>query len=219
MAKNRQFNSGKLGQSGGAGIVLVLLLLVLGLGAFSGWLWLNGNGETPEQQLTVAVSEARRLQREEDQARFDEERQSPYRRYEAPDIYGDITVRFPKNWNLYVQDDSEKATEIDLYMNPDFIRIQAGVDTVYAFRMQLNDELFDEQNQNFAEAARDGDLKASSITVSGLEGVLYDGEIAKGHEGLLAVLPYRDKTLVLWTESRQYADEFTQILQRTEISR
>lgn len=199
----------------------VLAFLVIVLGSLSAWALIKYNEEkdTVSQQVAAAVEEARTQQRQEDERRFEEERKNPYRSYSAPEVFGGIAFEFPKNWNVHSVDTTRGSTQIDLTIHPEAVRETDNGVNIYAFRMQLIDELFDQQNRRYQRMAEKGELKAQPVTVSEIEGVQYDGEVVKDKDGRLIVLPYRDKTITIWTESRDYLDDFQEILRRAQISR
>jgi len=199
----------------------VLAFLVIVLGGLSTWALISYNQErqTVNQQVSDAVQEAREQQRAEDEKRFEEERKNPYRSYSVPEVFGGITLEFPRNWSLHVKDSTSGATQVDLTMHPEIIRESAGSLDIYAFRMQLVDRLFESANRNYQRDAERGNLKAEAVTISGIDGVQYDGEVVRNKNGRLVVLPYRDKTIVMWTESRDFISDFQEIMRRAQISR
>lgn len=199
----------------------VLAFLVIVVGSFSFWAFTNytKQRDTVNQQVSAAVQEARKQQRTDDEKRFEEERKSPYRSYTAPEVFGGITLEFPKNWNVYVIDKTGSGTQVDLTIHPDKVRESGDSTNIYAFRMELKDSLFERENESLKRDTERGNLKAKSVTVSDIEGVQYDGEIERDINGRKIILPYRDKTIIMWTESRDYFNDFQEIMRRAQISR
>lgn len=202
-------------------IIYVLGFLVVALGALAGWSLYSYHQErtTVQQQIDAAVKEAKQEQKEADEARFEEQRKKPYRTYEMPEVFGVVSISFPKTWNVYVEDTTSGTTLVDVIMHPRIIRMQKGVDDPKAFRLQLVDRLFEDATNNYRSKVDRGDLNANTITVSGLEGVRYEGNIENEHTGSLVALPFRDKTILMWTESRKFESEFNTILKQADINR
>lgn len=209
-------------QKGNTSTVIVgtLSFLIVALLGLSGWALYQYNQErtTVQQQIDQAVEEARESQRVEDEERFEEERQNPYRTYSAPGVFGSINIDIPRNWNMYAEESTSSRTQIDLAVHPDIVREQSGPEDPYAFRMQLEDSLYQEIVSNYQRDVEREELQSRAIEVSGLQGVRLSGAISRDHNGVLVVLPYRDKTILLWTEGSSYRDEFDVILQEAEIN-
>lgn len=202
-------------------IIATLSFLAITLAGLSGWAYYEYHQarETVDTQIEEAVSEAREQQRQEDEARFEEEQRNPFRTYTAPSVYGAIEIAFPKNWNVYVEDDTSDSLQIDLFIHPDMIRMQDGTDRPFAFRMQLHNELYQDIVDGYQSEIEDGEIESSTATASDIEGVRLSGQITDSHSGEMIILPYRDKTVQLWTEGGNYRDQFSTILERADISR
>ncbi|MCA9313588.1 hypothetical protein KDA08_04740, partial [Candidatus Saccharibacteria bacterium] len=57
-----------------------------------------------------------------------------------------------------------------------------------------------------------GELKATSVSISGVTGARLDGMLKKDQEGSLVIFPLRDKTLKVWTESKDFRTDFNDIV-------
>jgi hypothetical protein len=201
-------------------IIGVLVFLVVVLGSLSGWALHKYQQERTgvQQRIDEEVQKARQEQRRADEARFEQERKTPYKVYTAPSVYGSIAVSYPKSWSVYVEDDTSGNTNIDLFIHPDIIRRQGGRDRPLAFRMQLENGLFADVTDEYRNDVENGDLKANDVTISGIKGVRYEGNIQDEHQGSLVALPYRDRTILMWMESRDFSKEFNTILERVDIT-
>jgi hypothetical protein len=202
-------------------IMFILGAAVVVLAVVAGWASWQYYQEriTVQEQIDAAVQEAKQEQKRKDEARFEEERKKPYRTYTAPQVFGAIEISFPKTWNVYVEDGTRGSPQIDLTMHPELVRVQEDGDHPWAFRLQLLDQLYEKATRTYRRDAGNGDLNANAITVSGIEGVRYEGKIRDEFEGSLVALPYRDKTILMWTESGRYESEFNTVLERADISR
>lgn len=197
----------------------VLVFLVVVLAGLSGWAVYAYIQErnTVQEQIQAAETAAREDQQAQAEEQFEEERRNPFRTYTAPDVFGTVEIDFPKNWNVYVEDTTSGSTQIDLYIHPDMIRMHDS-EHPFAFRMQLIDRLFDDETSDYRRDVERDEMQADTIQVSGVEGVRYRGELDSGFEGVLVALPFRDKTILLWTEGDSYRDEFNQILDAANIN-
>lgn len=202
-------------------IIIILGLLVVVLGGLAGWSLYSYQQEktTVQEQIDAAVQQAKQEQKQADEARFEKERKKPYRTYSAPDVFGAITLSFPKNWNVYVEDSTRGNPLMDVKMHPDLVREQEESDRPKAFRMQLVNDLYEEATSDYRRDVERDELQANTVTVSGIEGVRYEGNIADEHDGSLVALPYRDKTILMWTESQKFVPDFNTVLKRADINR
>jgi hypothetical protein len=60
-----------------------------------------------------------------------------------------------------------------------------------------------------------GKIRTSAFTapkVPGVVGIRVDGEVVTGKNGSMIILPLRDKTLKIWTESPQFVGDFNNII-------
>ena len=202
-------------------ILGILIFLVVGLAGLSGWaIWQYiEERDTVEQQIEVAVDEALGEQREELEEEFEQELRNPFRTYSPPDVFGAIDIKLPKNWNIYVEEDEGGNLPVDLYIHPELVRDFDGELGPVAFRMQLVDELYDQATRNVRRDVDRGELDASTTEVSGIEGDRYEGVVRDDYVGVKVSLPYRDKTILMWTESESYLDDFEEMLEESSISR
>lgn len=202
-------------------IIFIVGFIALVFGGLAIWALLQYNKErnTVQEQVDAAVEEAREDQQEKAEAKFEEEQKRPFRTYTAPDVFGGIEILFPKNWNVYVEDTTSGSPQIDLYIHPNQVRVQNGEAGPVAFRMQLVNELFEKATSSYRKDVEKGELTAKAVEVSGIGGTRYEGKIRDDFKGSLVAIPYRDKTLLLWTESNNFRADFNNILGQTHINR
>ncbi|MEX0934605.1 MAG: hypothetical protein WDZ42_02275 [Candidatus Saccharimonadales bacterium] len=201
------------------GVLIFTTVAFLGL---SIWAIYNYHQErtTVNEQIDEAVAEARADQTEIEKAQFEEELQNPYKTYSAPNVFGDINLEVPKNWNIYSEDGTSGRVQLDLFVHPNLVRNnRSDTNEPYAFRMELRDELYNTSIRGFQRDVDRGDLRSNTVEVSGIEGLRFEGQITKDQTGHLVALPFRDKTIWMWTEGSKYMDQFEKILELAELGR
>ena len=62
-----------------------------------------------------------------------------------------------------------------------------------------------------------GKVTAKSVTVSGIGGTRFEGQIDDEQTGSMIFIPLRDKTLTIWTESGDYTNDFNTIIERLSV--
>ena len=173
---------------------------------------------TVDQQVAEAVEQAKKEQQALDEADFVQRQKMPYRTYSAPNVLGAISVSFPKNWNLYAEEKQNDQTQLNLFFDPDLVRSAQTYEGAYALRVTLEQTLYTKIIDGFKKQIEDGELRAQPIKISNINGTRYSGLVGDGKQGLMIVLPVRDKTLTMWTESGNYASDFNKIISQLKVS-
>lgn len=173
---------------------------------------------TVDLQRSEAAEIAKTEQKQADEAAFAESLKEPYRTYTAPAVLGALTVSFPKTWNVYAVENSSSNVQLDLFFNPDIVRADNTYDGTYSLRLTFAETLYTEVTKKLQNDVEKGLLRAQPITVKGVEGTRYSGQVTKEHTGVMVILPIRDKTLTLWSESTDYAKDFDSIIEKLQVS-
>lgn len=206
------------------GILLAILggatLLFAGL-----FLWSFSQAQTATSTLNKATlraaQEAAAKQKKADLAASITALEVPYRSYQAPISFGSFTINFPKSWSSRVAETAENPTQVNLSVNPDFVRYKGDQAQAVALRVRLiqqNSNLF---LANYADSIKSGVLKKSTIVVSGQNAVALTGHYQddSGSAGFvrLVAVPVRDKVLVFSCENGLYTSEFETTLSQSKI--
>ena len=198
--------------------VLLVLTIAMGVVAIYYILKYNEQKSTVDQQKTAAAQTAREEQKQADEAAYAERDKLPYRSYEAPAVLGAIKIEFPKIWNVYAVEEEKSDTQLDIFMYPGVVRAEKSSTEAYALRVKLQRKLYQDVVKANQQKVEKGELKASAVTISGATGTRYEGEVVQGRSGSLILLPVRDKTLSIWTESPDYLNDYNQIIEKLAIS-
>jgi hypothetical protein len=163
-------------------------------------------------QINSAVTDAKQQQQNDDKKTFAEQEKLPLRSYQAPANINGIKISFPKTWSDYVNlTQANGSTPLDFYANPDFVPAQTS-DVRYALRVQLTNQAYNQIVQQYNSQVQQGKATAKPITLNGVQGIRIDGTLMSQIQGAMVVLPIRDKTLLLWTESQDFVNDFNKII-------
>lgn len=168
-----------------------------------------------EAASEVAVAKAESAK----EAEFAERDKDPYRGYTGPSTYGSLTYGFPKTWSVYLEE-KESGTILDFYGHPLLIR-GLGKENSFAFRAQILDSPYDKEVEKFQKQAEKGEVAVSAFRltqVPSVLGVRVTGEVVNEKQGVMVLLPIRDKTIKLWTESNDFAADFDRIIESTTFN-
>ncbi len=192
-------------------LILTIVLLLASLG-FGTWAFIqmqdykNNVDDKVATATAVAVKEAETKKDNE----FIEREKQPLKSYASPAQLGSINIKYPKSWSAYIDESGKGSSGLDGYFNPNIVP-GVSTDTSYALRVQVVDQSFADVVRSFDSAVKQGKAKSQPyqpVNVGGVVGVRIDGEIASKQQGIIVLLPLRDKTIKLYTQSDRYFADF-----------
>lgn len=194
-------------------IPLVLsVLMLLGALGFGVWAFASRQDykDNVDQKVATAVEIAKKETETAKDNEFTEKEKSPLKSYQGPSQYGSLTIKYPKTWSGYVDDSGRGNAQLDGYFHPSTV---PGVQSKasYALRIQVTDRPFSEEVKAFDSGVKNGTVKTSSYRprkVSDVVGLKVEGEIDSQKQGIMILLPSRDKTVKIFTESNQFYNDF-----------
>lgn len=213
-------------EQGGIGTVITFVLmglLVVGGAAFGFWAFSERDKykNDTDKLIAEAVEVAKEEQKAADTADFTEKEKLPYEVYKGPGEFGGINIQYPKTWELYVDINTRNTTNpVKGYAHPVFV---PGVqsDTAFALRFEI-------VGSDYAELIKrsESNVKSGATTVKPFRapkvpsvlGARLNGKLPNNEEGSMVLLPVRDKTLQIWTESQAYVKDFEEIIKQISFS-
>ncbi len=196
-------------------VTVVFLLGSLGfaLYAYSGMQDYKNNSD---KKVEAAVELAKQETSTAKDKEFVEKEKVPHRMYTSPDTLATVHFEYPKTWSAFMteSDNTNSGTPLDGYIHPDFVPgTQSGTD--FALRVQVESKPYADLLSQYEGKVKQGKVKISpykSPKMQSVLGVRIEGEINKAQKNVLIMLPIRDKTLLIWTESMQFLDDFDKIV-------
>lgn len=205
-----------------------ILLVVLGLTTliFAGlFLFSYDQASTATKTLNQAkqkaAAEAAQKQKKADIAANLAALEIPYRSYQAPTAFGSFTVNFPKSWSSRVSEIAENKTQVNLSVNPEFVRYKGEQALPVALRVRLIQQTSNSFIAEFSETIKSRKLTKSTMTVSGQNAIVLSGNF-KSEDGLsgfvrLVAVPVRDKVIVFTCENGLYTQQFETVIAQAKI--
>jgi len=200
-----------------SGILLIFMTLGFVMSsALAVWAFIGAQENQTNLDSKVAAATEVAVQEAESakEVEFIEREKTPFRSYAGSSTYGSLSFGFPKSWNVYAVESSSRNI-LDFYAHPGLIP-GIGREVNFAFRVQIVDTSYDKEVSKLKSAVEKGTLTAVSYRptlVSSELGVRLEGELSKDKVGALVLLPQRDKTFKIWTESVDYVADFDKILE------
>jgi hypothetical protein len=199
--------------------VVLTITLVLLAGTIGGFVWAYMSREdykkNSDQKVAAAVEVAKKDEGTVKDKEFAEKEKNPLKEYKTPAAYGSVSIMYPKTWSAYVAEASSNASlPVDAYFHPNIV---PGFDsgTAYALRVQVTGEDYARELKHFDSLVKNGRVKTSAYQapkMTSVTGTRVEGELVKGQKSIMVLLPLRDKTIKISTQSPQYAADFDNIV-------
>lgn len=208
-----------------AGFIDVMLIglvgcgiLLLGAIVFAGWAYSGYQDYKKNSNVKSAAAAAasKEQTQKEDAAQYAEESKNPLKTHVGPDIYGSVTVQYPKTWSGYVNEQvGGSGVPMNDYFHPDVVNNTQNQNNAYALRVQITNTTYSATMQQFQALAKTGKVQVTPYKlpkVPSVVGSRIDGQITAAKQGSMIVLPLRNVTLQVSTEASDYEADFDNII-------
>jgi len=198
-------------------ILSVLLLASLGFGI---WAFMERQDykQNSDQKSAQAVEAALAQQKITLDGEFAEKEKLPNKTYTTPSDSGGVKIVYPKTWGAYVEENGQGGSPINGWFHPGFVPDKTTNDNIFALRVEVLEQpyatileqyrIYIQQNQIVVQPFRPA-LVQSEL------GSRIDGKFEPTNpkiEGAVVLLPLRDKTLKISTQSTAYLADFNNVL-------
>jgi hypothetical protein len=213
-------NMFKLDEKGSLALPLAIVsfFLVASL-SFAIWAFIGRQDfkNNVDQKVEAAVEVAKTEEAARKDAEFAEAEKQPFRTYQGSDIFGSLRFDYPKTWSSY---SGGKSGATDLYYYPDSVP-EVASETAFALRVQIVSTAYDQSLKTFDSSAKSGKVTVAAFRPSKVPSVLgsrLNGEVVSKKQGSMVLLPLRDKTIKIWTESNSFINDFNVLLESLSYS-
>jgi len=187
-------------------ILSVLLVAALGFGVWA-FMSMSDYKNNSDKKSVAAVEVATAEQKVKLDAEYAEKDKQPYATYSGKPDAGSIQLLYPRTWSAHVIEQSKGNMPIESYFHPGFVPDTLGDATSFALRLEVVDTQYAEILKQY-----ESQVKQSAITIAPYKfakvpdslGSIITGKIFSGRDkvqGTMVIMPIRDKTLKVWTES------------------
>ncbi|MBP9131757.1 hypothetical protein KBF61_01350 [Candidatus Saccharibacteria bacterium] len=166
-----------------------------------------------DEFATAAVEKASDSYKKGIDAKYFQKEKEPFLDFDGPELLGGITFKYPKTWSVLVKQNVSSTEQIDAYLHPSIIRFDEESSRSYALRLQLLKTTYSEAVSPYLGLVQEGKLKSKAVVFNGAEGLRLDGQLSEEDRGSMIILPIRDKTMLFWTESPDFVDDFNTMLE------
>lgn len=198
---------------------IVALLLATGLVislAFGVWAFMGMQANKTDLDEKIAVAERVAVNKAEElkELEFAEREKDPYKNFIGSATFGSLSFDFPKSWSVFLEE-KDSGTVLDFYSHPGVVK---GTDksNSFALRAQIISSTYDKEAEKMQKLVETGKATATAFipknVPSGL-GIRVVGEVVTDKQGVMVLIPQRDKTIKIWTESPDFISDFDKIIE------
>jgi hypothetical protein len=195
--------------------VILLALFFIGSAIFAVWAYSSRQDykNNSDAKSAAAVAANKKVVQTADAKQFAEEAKKPLKAYDGPAAYGSLHVMYPKTWSAYV-DVNNSSEPLNAYFHSDYVPA-TDMKQAYNLRIRVNTTSYNSLLLTFQGLVKGGKVTSVPYKLPKLPdvvGVRLDGQAVPGNaqaSGTMIMLPMRDKTLQIWTESPDFLPDFT----------
>jgi hypothetical protein len=206
----------RIGERGAINILLIPFIMVVffffGVVGFAFWAYSGRSHYKNEsdQEVAKAVQQAIADTQEADATKYAEEAKKPYETYIGPAAFGNVTVNYPKTWSSYVIENERGGNPINGYFQPLTVPNVTDQDKTFALRVELVQTSYDTVLNQFKASLQIGKVTVAPYTLAKVPSVVgsrVEGQITPLKQGTMIILPLRNMTLKIWTESNDFKSD------------
>lgn len=201
------------------GALVTIILLAVFTVAFAGlsvWAFINymDQKDNVDEKVSRAVATAEKQQADKLEAEFIQREKEPNANFSGPSDFGTLSFKYPKTWNLYVENDGASGGDYLAYFSPGQVPPAGSASSRYALRATIVNTDYDAILRGFDARVKKGDLKTSAVkAANGATGTRLDGTFSNDLRGSAVIFKIRDKTTVIRTDANTFMEDFDKLIQ------
>jgi hypothetical protein len=195
--------------------LILAIVLLFSTAGFSAWAFNSRQDykNHSDQKSATAAAAAVKATQTADAALYAEQAKSPLKTFVGPAQYGSITVQYPKTWSGYVI--ANTSIPLSAYFQSDVVPDVTSQNNAYALRIQVLNQTYAQVLQFYSSQVQSKQVTVTPYNlpkVSSVIGSRVDGQISQQNQGSYIILPLRNVTLVISTESQAFETDFNNII-------
>lgn len=193
--------------------LVIISLLLVGSGGFAAWAYAGRQDykNNTDTKIAAAVTIARQDESTNKDKLFAEVEKQPLRSYIGPQAYGSLIVKYPKTWSAYVDDTGNGNAQVDGFFYPGTVPSITNQNSSFALRLQVLPQSYTTVVTSFRDLEQAKKVSISPYALAKVPkiiGIRVEGEIKPTKTGSLVILPLRDKTILISSESSEFSADF-----------
>ena len=191
--------------------LIVAVVLLISAASFGAWAFSSRSDykNHSDAKSAVAAAAAVKVAQQTDAQKYAEEAKSPLKKFVGPSQFGSVTALYPKTWSGYVI--TNQSVPLSAFFQPDVVPDVQAQGNAYALRIQVVGQTYASQLQSYSSlvTAKKVTLTPYSFPkVPSVVGSRIDGQISTSNQGTVIIVPLRNLSLVVSTESQTFEPDF-----------
>lgn len=197
--------------------LILSVVLLIAAGTFAAWAYSERSDykDNSDQKVAAAQDKTRQETQAEDAVKYAEEAKNPLKTYNGPSAFGSVVLQYPKTWSAYIEEDPKSNDTVNGYLHPDVVPSVSETDNAFALRVQVLSQSYDQILNQFSGNAKAGKVTITPFELAKVPGIIgsrIDGQIDAKKQGSIIILPLRNMTLKIFTESNDFKPDFDSII-------
>lgn len=193
--------------------LIIASVLLVGALIFGGWAFASRQDykNNSDKKAAAAAALSKEKTEADDAVKYAEAAKKPLKTHVGPSQFGSVNIVFPKTWSAYISETGKGSSPVDDYFHPDFVPDIDAQENAYALRVEVVDQAYDRVIEQFKNDIAQRKVAAAPYAlpkVPTVVGTRFEGQVEKTKQGVMVVLPLRNMTLKIWTESSDFVADF-----------
>ncbi len=204
-------------QSGQINILLIPLIFSVifffGAVGFGVWAYMERQDykDHSDKKSASAVGVAVKKANSDKDNEFLEREKEPLKGYTGPESLGTISLKYPKTWSMFVDQNNDRGMTV--LANRDIVT--GGNEASQMLKIEVVQQAYDQVIRGYDSQVKNKKLTAVAYALPKMPkevGMRFDGAITPSRQGAAVVLPLRDKTIKISTETTDGLKDFNGII-------
>lgn len=164
-------------------IILIIFIFIIAGAAVGGAIYCYTQYDELNREVladrSIKVDNAKAEQKIQDEQNYEIRTKKTTREFTGPSDFGALTFEYPKEWNVYIADDSSTDPGFTAYFSPDYVKPLGSENQGLIF--EINSSNYENQIKRY-----DDDLISSqAYSQNGLTGSIFTGKLDKDSDSAI----------------------------------
>ncbi len=158
-------------------IVLIIFIFLIAGGAVAGAIYCYTQYDELNREVladrSIKVDNAKAEQKTQDEQNYEIRSKKTMREFTGPSNFGALTFEYPKDWNVYIANDSSTEPSFTAYFGPDYVKPLNSDNQGLVFK--INSSNYDSQIKQYENNL----ISSQAHSQNGLTGSIFTGKLDK----------------------------------------
>lgn len=195
-------------------IILIIFIFLIAIGAIVGAVYCYTQYDALNREVSadrdIKVNDAKKEQAEIDNQNYEKKSAKTTREFTGPSNFGALTFEYPKEWNVYIDNDSSTEPSFAAYFSPDYAKPINSANQGLEFK--INSASYENQIKQYTHNL----ISSQAYSQNGLTGTIFSGKLDKKEEsknGVAVVIKINNYSATIMTRDYEtYGEEFDKII-------